>query len=473
MKLTVTYSASHPVNASSRYFMKINVANPTFTHEGGKAVEVNSYETLKRTVLACMLFEDNYYESGIKAVDRIKELCQRVSCQQMLDLALQAASKYHLRHVPLQLIVEALKKNDKSNVIDLASYISLICQRPDQCTDLLALYWKEGKRPLANQLKKGLALAFQRFDEYQLSKYNRDNPIKLRDVLFLVHAKPKDEKQGELWKRLANKDLKTADTWETRLSAGKDKKESFQELLEAKKMGKLAILRNMRNMHDAGVPKFLVNAELMRNMKEMLPFQYLAAARECPQWEDIIDAPMIQCCGLKPKMLGKTIVLVDVSGSMNAVMSNKSVMTRMDAACGMAILLAESLIDPMIFSFSDGLARIPPRHGMALRDAIVKSQPNSGTLLGECLNYIISTKTQYDRLIVITDEQISDNIPMMSQGKNYILNIAGFQNGIGNKNQWTTITGFSEASIDYIRELEDFIEPSLDHRDKVIDSNLR
>jgi hypothetical protein len=432
--------------------MKVNVRNSIFTHEGGKAVEITPYQRLKRTVLACMLFEDNFYEDGVAVVDRIKELCSRCNCEDILKLAFDATHLYHLRHVPLQLIVEALKS--PNICLNAHGYIDCIITRPDMMTDLLALYWKDGKKPIANQLKKGLALAFQKFDEYQLGKYNRDNPIKLRDVLFLVHAKPKDKDQADLWKRLANKQLKTPDTWEVRLSAGQDKKATFAELLYKGKLGKLAILRNLRNMQQSGVPKETVAYELMRNPKEMLPFQYIAAAKECPEWEDIVDPAMIQACALKPKFLGKTVIMVDVSGSMDSPISNKSKMMRMDAACGMAILLRECTDDPTIFTFSNGIALVPNRHGMALRDAIVSSQPHSGTYLGGCLNNVIRSGMRYDRLIVITDEQIGDMIPQMPFGKNYIFNIAGYQNGIGNHNQWTTITGFSEASIDFIRELE-------------------
>lgn len=434
--------------------MKVNIPRTSvFTHEGAKAVEVKAYERLKRTVMACMLFEDNFYEDGMKAADRIVELCKQCSALQICALALEASQKYHLRHIPLQMIVEACKKDEKHTWFSDTIYS--IITRPDQITDLLALYWKDKKKPIANQLKKGLAKAFTKFDEYQLSKYNRDNPIKLRDVLFLCHAKPKDEEQAELWKRLVNKNLKTADTWETRLSSGADKKESFQELLQSHKMGKLAILRNLRNMRDSGIPKELVASELMRNMKEMLPFQYIAAARECPDWEDIIDPPMVASCKLKPKLAGRTIILIDVSGSMNYPVSQKSTMTRMDAACAMAILLRECCEDISINSFSDHFRPIPPRSGMALRDAIVSSQPHNSTFLGAALKHINSFNIVCDRIIVITDEQSHDDVPHMRKGSNnYILNIAGYLNGIGNKNQWTTITGFSEASIDFIRELE-------------------
>lgn len=432
--------------------MKFNKFVSVFTHNGAKAVVTDPFTGLQRTVLSCLLFEDTFYEDGITAIDRIKELCTQVSCENIMDLACLAAHNYKLRHVPLQLIVEALKHKNKPK--DMAFVISGILTRPDMMTDLLALYWKDGKKCIPYQMNRALKLAFTKWDEYQLAKYNRDDPVKLRDVLFMCHAKPESEKQAEVWKRLVEGTLKTPDTWETRLSAGEDKKESFEDLLKSGKMGKLAILRNMRNMFDAGISKDLVGTELYRNMKEMLPFQYIAAAREVPQWEDLVDASMIHACSLKPKMDGKTIILVDVSGSMSYPISSKSKMTRMDAACGLAILLRECCPDSWVYTFSDGFKPVPPRRGMALRDAIIRSQNHSNTYLGNALQHIYHSDEKYDRLVVITDEQSNDAIPRMAMGKNYILNIAPYQNGVGSKDEWFTINGFSEASIDFIRELE-------------------
>lgn len=440
-------------------FMKINIADYASTHEGGKAVFLKPYDELKRTVLACMLFEDSYYESGSDQAKRIQELCSKLSALQICTLALEASQKYHLRHIPLFLIVQALKHPDKHTWF--SDTIFSIIKRPDQMTDLLALYWKEGKKPLPHQLKKGLAKSFQKFDRYQLAKYNRNNPIKLRDILFLVHPKPLTEQQAKDWKDLANKTLESPDTWEVRLSAGEEKKKSFEELLKENKLGKLAILRNVRNMYNSGISKELVNQRLSENPKEMLPFQYLAAAKECPQWEDIIDKAMVKACSIKQKLKGNTIVLVDVSGSMDHPLSEKSKMNRFDAACGMAILLKECCENVFIYSFSLKLIPIPPRHGMALRDAIISSQYHMGTYLGGALKVIKDNVHGYERIIVITDEQSHDDIPHMNSEKNYILNIAGYKNGVGNTNQWTTITGFSESSIDYIRELEELITQSL------------
>jgi hypothetical protein len=58
----------------------------------------------------------------------------------------------------------------------------------------------------------------------------------------------------------------------------------------------------------------------------------------------------------------------------------------------------------------------------------------------------------YDRLIVITDEQSHDQVPA-PRGKGYIVNVASARNGVG-YGEWTHIDGWSEAVIEYIRELE-------------------
>ena len=137
-------------------------------------------------------------------------------------------------------------------------------------------------------------------------------------------------------------------------------------------------------------------------------------------------------------------------------------MTRQDAAAGLSMILAEVCEKYDIFSFSEQLVLVPPRKGMALRDAIFNSQRNSGTLLGSALTLIdtqmrkrdVNNAPAIDRIIVITDEQSSDRIPVMDIPLCYIMNVGTYQNGIENKGQWTIITGFSENTIDYIRELE-------------------
>ncbi len=77
------------------------------------------------------------------------------------------------------------------------------------------------------------------------------------------------------------------------------------------------------------------------------------------------------------------------------------------------------------------------------------SQPHQATYLGAALDAI---DERYDRIIVITDEQSHDRIGA-PRGKGYVINVASARNGVG-YGPWVHIDGFSEAVIDYIRELE-------------------
>lgn len=181
----------------------------------------------------------------------------------------------------------------------------------------------------------------------------------------------------------------------------------------------------------------------------VLPFRFITAARYAPHLEPYLEEAMFKCLEGKKKLQGKTVLLVDVSGSMDERLSAKSDMTRMDAACGLAVLARELCEQVEVWTFSHQLAAVPLRRGFALRDAVVQSQPHDGTYLGKALHALPS---DYDRLIVFTDEQSHDAIPT-PKGKGYVVNVASAKNGIG-YGAWQHIDGFSEAILDYIQLTE-------------------
>lgn len=439
------------------------------THEGAKAKQINPIDQLRRSVMSCMLWEKEFYEDGQSIADRIVSLVPKVDAESVSSLAIEARTKMKLRHIPLLLACEMAKYNSHKHLV--SSTLAEIIQRPDELAEFLALYWREGKRPLSGQIKKGLSRAFNKFDAYQLAKYNRDAAVKLRDVLFLCHAKPKDSEQDALWKKLINGKLEPPDTWEVALSSGTDKKTSWEKLLKENKLGALALLRNLRNMKLSDVDEGLI-LYAITNMKveKVLPFRFISAARFAPQWEELLEKAMLKCLSSQEKLQGRTVLLIDVSGSMDSNISLKSDMTRLDAACGIGILLREICEKVDIFTFSDKLIQIPARRGFALRDAIIGSQLHSGTPLGLAIRAIYSNekismsdgwsyRVEYegqnlhpDRLIVITDEQSCDKVSD-PESRGYMINIASNQNGVG-YGKWHHIDGWSEAVIDYLREYE-------------------
>lgn len=432
--------------------------NTEVTHEGGVAARINPEQALRRSVLSCLLWEREFYEEGEDIAARIGALAAELPSSKVAALAIEARSKFHLRHVPLLLTAHLAKRGGAI----VGDTIEAVIQRADELSEFLAIYAKvngvspaELKPRLSNQVRKGVARAFRKFNEYALAKYDRAGAVRLRDALFLCHAKPADDDQAALWKRLIGDELKAPDTWEVALSGGANKKETFERLIREGHLGYLALLRNLRNMAEAGCDTSLVRDAIItrKGAQRVLPFRYVAAARAAPQFEPAIDQALCEAIAHLPVLEGKTAVLVDVSGSMNDKLSTRSDMTRMDAACALASLING---DVRMFTFSNLLCEVPPRRGMAGVDALRNSQPHQGTeLFGAVAT--LNQQVDYDRLIVISDEQAATGYQsthlQSPKGKGYMINVASAKNGVG-YGQWVHIDGFSEAVLTFVAEHE-------------------
>ena len=436
---------------------KMNVWKPMFpvrTHEGALAQKMDAKSELRRTVLTCLLWEDTFYEKGNDIAKRIAALAAENKPEVVAALAREARGKMQLRHAPLCLTRELARRKGTGRLV--AETLEDVIQRADELGEFVALYWKEKKQPLAAGVKRGLARAFTKFDAYQLAKYDRESPVKLRDVLFLCHAKPKDQAQAVLWKKLVENTLEPPDTWEVALSTGKDKRENFERLLREGKLGGMAVLRNLRLMLASGVDPKLVREQLDQGVARALPFRFVTAARYAPRLEDALEKAMLKGIAGFAKLAGSTGLVVDVSGSMNYKLSKKGQTTRMDAAAGLAILLREKAEEFSIATFSDTCIELPPRRGFALRDAIVGSQAHSGTYLKRALRQLHDKAAwrELDRLIVITDEQSHDGILQAWTPRAYAVNVAPYKHGVSYGNGWTHVDGWSERIVDYIAAVE-------------------
>ena len=256
---------------------------PVRTHEGAVAQRVDVKRELRRTVLTCLLWEDTFYEKGNDIAKRIAELVARSEPEDVAALAREARDKMQLRHAPLFVTRELARRKGAGPLV--AETLEHVIQRADELGEFVALYWKQMKQPLSAGVKRGLAQAFRKFDAYQLAKYSRDSVVTLRDVLFLCHAKPKDAEQEAVWKKLVENTLEPPDTWVVALSAGKDKRENFERLLRERKLGGLAVLRNLRLMLASGVDPKLVRERLEKGAARALPFRFVTAARHAPKLE--------------------------------------------------------------------------------------------------------------------------------------------------------------------------------------------
>ena len=452
-----------------------------YTHEGAVAVYVDVEHRLRRSVMACLLWEDQFYEDGQSIADRIEadvnELLKTPGGAQIVaDIAYQARTDMKLRHVPLLLLATLIKSQTQEAREVLALAIGRVIQRPDEMGELISLYFKltGGKRRmLTAQMKKGLGAAFRKFNEYELAKYNSaSDAIKLRDVLFLIHAQPESKEQEKLWKRLVDKTLETPDTWEVALSGGEGKKETFTRLLTENKLGALALLRNLRNMQQAGVDEDLIRSGLATMKTErVLPFRFITAAKYAPRLEPQLEQAMFRCLADQDKLSGKTVLIVDCSGSMHGQISDKSELDRLGAAAALAMLLREICEEVSIYATAGDDHRrihatmlVPPRRGFALRDLLSYTETSrkiggGGIFLKQVIDYAKPQENgEADRIIVITDEQDCDLVNKPASAKpfgrnNYLINVASYRNGIG-YGEWLHIDGWSEAIVSYILQYE-------------------
>lgn len=438
---------------------------------GVYAAKQSNYQLLRRVTLANLLWENCAYIDGVSIVDEIVRLIPLCDANDVANLAIECRLVQKLRHTPLFIAVEMCKY--KETIKHVGRVLPLIITRADMLTDFLALYWREGKKPLANQVKKGLAAAFNNFDEYQFAKYDRDTKIKLRDVMFLCHPKPKDDKQKELFNRIANRNLKTPDTWEVALSRGDNKKETWTRLIGERKLGGLAFLRNIRNMQDAHVEHNVIVSGL-KDMKGgmLLPLDYLKAARINSNFEGYIEEKMIDSYKNLPKLPGKTLFIVDVSGSMGSLTSGSSSFSRLDQACAMAMLAVNQCEDyKLVATAGDDAERKGaheyieyPQKGFGIAKQISSTQNNigwGGIFTRQCLEWCEDKfkDEKFDRIIIFSDSQDCDyeskRIPKPFGKYNYICDISTNKKGVNYKGCWTAeISGWSEHFITYIAALE-------------------
>lgn len=428
---------------------------------------------LRRVVLANLLWEDNFYVDGQKVSNEIARLIPLCEARDVANLALESRVLQKLRHTPLYIISEMCKyEAHKQYVKDL---LPKVCTRPDMLTDFLAIYWKDGKKPLPNQVKKGLAEAFHNFNEYQLAKYDRDSSIKLRDVLFLTHPKAKNAQEQELFEKVAKRTLSTPDTWEVSLSSGADKKETWTRLIEEHKLGGLAMLRNINNMKRASVEKSVISKGIDNISSAMLlPLDFYKAAKYGPEFKKEIEQVMTRSYKNLPKLPGKTLFIVDCSGSMQCGISGKSVFNRLQCAIAMAMLASFQCEDyKLVITAGDDRtckgahSEIEyPIQGFGLEEQIDKMSwskkiGNGGIFTNQVLKW--SKKhfegQEFERVIIFSDSQDCDrydkSLPEPFGKYNYICDVSSEKKGINYKGVWTAeISGWSEHFLTYISAFE-------------------
>lgn len=451
------------------------------THEGAKASRLTPAQQLRRSVMSCLLWEDSFYEDGQSIADRIKANALAVSPQELAQIAIEARQKFHLRHVPL-LLLKQLAVSARGIPGLTRNTTQAVIQRPDEMTELLALYGS--KKGVPHGILKGLRQAALNFDAFQLRKWNRPGAWKLRDAAFVAHISFPDQERAQLMANIANKTyfpemtkggyavkealglegephLDMPETWEALIAAaGSDKAKRraiWSDLLkraikrEQGGLGYMALLRNLRNFTDDGVSSELVKAaiEARTGARHVLPFRYLQASKVTPQYHRALDTALRASIRYLEPLDGTTAVCVDCSGSMSVLISGFSQVSRLEVAAALAGCING---DVRLIAFGATAKEVAPVEGLGCHSVLAHSGVGHSTnahLAVDLANKMDGIK----RTIVITDEQVTQSLPKARSKLAYVINVAAYKNGI-NYHDYTHIDGFSASTIDYIRESE-------------------
>lgn len=124
--------------------MKLNVLKLShLARPRTPAVAVSPELALRRSVLACMLWEDEFYEDGVAIAGRIRELVPKVDAAKVAALAVEARTAMKLRHAPLLLVREMARHATHRALV--AETMTRVIQRSDELAEFVAIYWKDGR----------------------------------------------------------------------------------------------------------------------------------------------------------------------------------------------------------------------------------------------------------------------------------------------------------------------------------------
>ena len=467
-------SITHPMEVS---MSKFNKKRSPFTQGiiAGKntptAGRYSNFELLRRVTLANLLFESNYYQSSDSIMKQIEELVPKVPPEDVVSLAIECRFEQKLRHTPLWLLLLVHEYHQYPIRVPLAK----IATRPDMLMDILAMHkTRKGQlKPIPQSLKKGLAMAFNNYDQYQIAKYKKSKlDLSLVDVVNLVHPRP-TEKNAHALKLLVDGVLPAPNTWEVALSQGESKKSTFIRMIEERSLGSLAILRNLKNMQEAYINRRQIqNAISQVKSSWLTPLNFLAAQRAAPQHTHDLNQAMKRCFA-DTQIPGTTILAIDVSGSMGLLTSQTSGFSRMDLAFAMAALGSYIFEDLMlVFTAGDDSSR-KGKHvvwsnnkGLGIvhdYKGLFDSLGGGGIFTHQLTKWLIDKgyAKDADRLVVISDSQDIDvhygskNLPDTSPYKySYIIDISTHTHGI-KTSVWTAeINGWSDKLFHYIAAIE-------------------
>ena len=461
------------------------------THEGAPGWARDAKSELFLLAVTSLAGAATFYEGAAERDARLARLAGAVAVDDvdwLTSLVRWVREEAHLRSVAVALAAEGVAARLAAGEHGgNRALIAAALRRPDEPGELVAYWLTRHGRALPKPVKRGTADAVRLlYTERALAKYDTASAaVRFGDVLELTHPAPSAPWQGELFahaiSRRHGRDsaapaslpvlrareqllavpaaqrravllaedgvqrLHSAGmTWESVagwLGAPLDA-QVWERLVAV--MGYMALLRNLRNLDEAGVGDAVaqqVSARLSNREQvaasRQLPLRFLSAYRAAPslRWAPALEAALqLSLCNV-PTLPGRTLVLVDRSGSMFTPLSARSRVTRADAAALFGAAVAARAASADLVEFGTGSALVRPRQAESLLRVVERFGNLGGT---ETAAAVRAHYRRHDRVLIVTDEQawsgwhgqeptkaVPAHIPV------YTWNVAGYRYGHG------------------------------------------
>lgn len=444
---------------------------------GGRGTELKAKSELFLTAVTTFAGEKNFYESGQARIDRIVSLVHGITKKDPdwmeRFVAWLRGPDANIRTASIIIAAEYVAAGGPNG----RKVIDSVCQRAEEPAEVLSWWmqnhygWETGTHPipspkLPQALRKGLSDAVRRlYNEYTAMKYNGSgNALGMAEVLNLIHPKPVDDHQSALFSYIidrsygndvvtdglpmiaanhALRDLTPAQfrkqmdadamkkagvTWEQvagYLGGGWDAA-AWEAVIPT--MGYMALLRNLRNFEKAGIStamqdyviQRLTDPEGVANSRQ-LPFRFLSAYKNVASHtytralEQALDLSVSNITAFQ----GKTLAVVDVSGSMDVHLSNPNNKDRygyttpdvtrpkrweVGSLFATALALKGENVDLIIFGSTSKKITVPA--GSSVLKGMERCAGNQGVGHGTQTNSAIAQHYKgHDRVVIFTDVQ--------------------------------------------------------------------
>ncbi|SHN47994.1 TROVE domain-containing protein [Cryptosporangium aurantiacum] len=482
------------------------------TYEGGPGFARDVKSELFLLAVTNMVGEDTFYEAGAKRDARYERLVRAATTADpdwtarflrwlrgdanMRSASLVGAAAF------------AAERVQRRQPGMTRQVVASVLQRADEPGELLAYWTSRYGRSIPKPVKRGIADAVVRlYDERSLLKYDADTRgFRFGDVLELAHPSPRASWQGALFRYAIDRrhnrpnaipdelsvlraraeltalpvDERRAALDPERLRAAGMTWESVAGWLQGPMdaaawtsliptMGYMALLRNLRNFDEAGVPdeaaaqvaaRLADPAQVAKSRQ--LPMRFLSAYRAAPslRWGKALESALAASLANVPALPGRTLVLVDRSGSMFDRMSARSELTRADAAALFGSALAVRAENPTLVEFGTRSREVRLPRGTSVLRMLERFGDLGGTNTASAVG---KHYRKHDRVVIVTDEQVwggrygaeptsvvPPNVPV------YTWNLAGYRyghgpSGVANRH---TFGGLSDAAFRMLPLLE-------------------